>query len=73
MKDHFLRPGLGKRQLTDLESSSVCSFLTCNRGGDFKTVTEGEYFFRMATCAETFPHGILFDVRVADMHTCVLV
>ncbi len=29
-------------------------------------MTEGEYFFCMATYAETFPHGTLFDVRIAD-------
>lgn len=33
--------------------------------GDFKTVTEGEYFLRLAAHTETLPHGDTFDMRMA--------
>lgn len=57
--------GGGRGRLLTLKVHQYVVFHLYSQGA-FKTVTEGEYFFCMATYTETFPHGILFDVRMAD-------
>lgn len=68
-----LKPEQGKWQLTDLDGSSVCGFLTCNRRGISRRWLKENIFSAWLHTLRHFHMGVAFDVRMADcthMHEC---